>query len=264
MIDNHLRIPAFSDDGPRRIGLIVPSSNTTMETEIPSLLADLRQEHTFHASRARLHTVDAESLAAMVADSDRCARELSDARVDVLAYACLVAVMASGPGAHERIEERLTHIARDNGCDAPVVSSAGALVRTVQDLKLRRVAVVAPYVPALTEVVVAYLRGYGIEVTDWVTLGVADNCDVGRLDPGSLLGHVDQLDLSNADGIVLSACVQMPSLPAIAPVESRTGLPVITAATSTAREILTALDLPLMGSAGGAALSDDATRCVSK
>jgi maleate isomerase len=52
---------------PKRIGLVVPSSNTTMETETPAML---RQRHgmdetpaTFHSSRARLPTVDAESLA---------------------------------------------------------------------------------------------------------------------------------------------------------------------------------------------------------
>jgi maleate isomerase len=262
MNDSHLRTPRFADTAPRRIGLIVPSSNTTMETEIPALLQDLPQRHTFHASRARLHTVDAESLAAMVTDSDRCAQELSDARVDVLAYACLVAVMASGPGAHERIERRLTEVVRDNGSDAPVVSSAGALIRTAQALSLSRVAVVAPYVPALTEVVVEYLRAYGIDVTDWVTLGVADNCAVGRLDPESLAGHVEELDLSRAQGLVLSACVQMPSLPAVQPVQTRTGLPVITAATATTREILSALELPMTACAGGAALSTPQTQRV--
>ena len=32
--------------------------------------------------------------------ADRCATELADAECDVLAYACLVAVMVSGSGAH--------------------------------------------------------------------------------------------------------------------------------------------------------------------
>ncbi len=74
-----------------RIGQIVPSSNTTMETEIPAML--LRREKveperfTFHSSRMRMKEVTEEELAAMDADSDRCAIELSDARVDVLGYA---------------------------------------------------------------------------------------------------------------------------------------------------------------------------------
>ena len=52
-----------------RIGQIVPSSNTTMETEIPAMLharARIRPERfTFHASRMRMHKVTKEELAAM-------------------------------------------------------------------------------------------------------------------------------------------------------------------------------------------------------
>lgn len=255
MSTDHLGQPTFADEAPRRIGLIVPSSNTTMETEIPQLLAGLDQSHTFHSSRARLHTVDPESLAAMVTDGDRCAAELADARVDVIGYACLVAVMAQGPGAHEEVEAKLTAVVRRNECDAPVVSSAGALVRTLLDLRLSKVALVAPYVPSLTRTVIEYLAGYGIETADWLTLGVANNCDVGRLDPQSLRDHVDRLDLDGAEGIVLSACVQMPSLPAVDAVEQHTGLPVITAATATSREIVDRLGATVSPqTAGGRAL----------
>ena len=85
-----------------RIGQIVPSSNTTMETEIPAMLLARQQirgeRFTFHSSRMRMKKVVKEELAAMDAESDRCAVELSDARVDVLGYACLVAIMAMGRG----------------------------------------------------------------------------------------------------------------------------------------------------------------------
>ena len=71
-----------------RIGQIVPSSNITMETEIPAMLRAregvLPERFTFHSARMRMKHVTKEQLAAMDADSDRCALELSDARVDVL------------------------------------------------------------------------------------------------------------------------------------------------------------------------------------
>ena len=52
-----------------RIGLLVPSINTTMETEIPAMLR-AREQHfperfTFHSSRMRMKRVGAEELAAM-------------------------------------------------------------------------------------------------------------------------------------------------------------------------------------------------------
>ncbi len=94
-----------------RIGQIVPSSNTTMETEIPAMLLarqTIRPERfTFHSSRMRMKRVVKEELVAMDRDSDRCAAELSDARVDVLGYACLVAIMSMGLGYHRQSEQRL-------------------------------------------------------------------------------------------------------------------------------------------------------------
>src|ERR1700756_1137954 len=88
-----------------RIGLIVPSSNVTVETELPALL----QRHpsadfSFHSTRMRMHTVSAAQLASMNAQRERCTMEIADASPDVILYACLVAVMASGPGEHRRVE----------------------------------------------------------------------------------------------------------------------------------------------------------------
>jgi maleate isomerase len=83
-----------------RIGMIVPSSNTTMETEVPALLrrreALAPERFTFHAARMPMREVTAEELRRMDDASIECAIHLSDARCDVLAYACLVAIMARG------------------------------------------------------------------------------------------------------------------------------------------------------------------------
>ena len=228
-----------------RIGLIVPSSNTTIETEVPEMLRRLETESgerfTFHSSRAVLHNVDPESLDRMVQDSDRCANELADADVDVLVYACLVAIMARGQGAHAEAERRLAEVAEKRGYPAPVVSSAGALVRGIEALGLRRVALVTPYEPSLTASVAEYVEGCGITVTDTVALNVVDNLEVARLDPMELVGHAKAMDTSTADGVVLSCCVQMPSLPAIPLAEQELGLPVLSAATATVHGLLTAL-----------------------
>ena len=56
-----------------RIGQIVPSSNTTMETEIPAVLRAregvMDERFTFHSIRMRMEKVTKEELAAMDADS---------------------------------------------------------------------------------------------------------------------------------------------------------------------------------------------------
>ena len=245
---------------PRRIGLIVPSSNTTIETELPEMFrrqsASDGTAFTFHSSRAVLHQVDAESLAKMVEQVDRCGAELADAQVDAYVYACLVALMAQGPGSHEEAERRIEQIAadRDEGHTPAVVSSAGALVRGIAALGLRKIAIVTPYVDALTELVVEYIEASGVSVVDAMSLRVSDNLAVGRLDPAQLPDLAAQLDLSSAEGVVISACVQMPSLPAIAAVERRLDMPVLSAASASAWETLVKLGLAPSVPGGGALL----------
>ncbi len=243
-----------------RVGLIVPSSNTTMETEIPRMLrgreAELpEQTFSFHSSRMRMKHVTPEELRAMNAQMDRSAAELADARCDVVTTACLVAIMAQGGGFHRAAEDQIREVLRQEEAAAPVLSSAGALLKALEDLGARRIAIVTPYLCALTDLVAGYIESDGVVVQDSLSLEVSDNLQVGRLDPANLREHWKRVDLSGCDALVLSACVQMPSLPSIEPVEQECGLPVLSAATATTYSILRALELPTVAPGAGYLLS---------
>ncbi|TQM14482.1 maleate cis-trans isomerase family protein [Pseudonocardia kunmingensis] len=230
------------------IGMIVPSSNLTMETELPRMLHAREQTHpgdrfVFHSARARMQHVTPEQLRAMNAQAERAATELADARPDVVATACLVAIMAQGPGYHCTAEDTITAALRAEGAQAPVVSSAGALLSGIAALGARKVSIITPYLKPLTQLVVDYLEDAGVEVVDALSLEVPDNLAVARLDPADLRRHWRKLDLTGADALVLSACVQMPSLDAIQAVEDEAGIPVLSAATATTHRILTELGL---------------------
>jgi maleate isomerase len=230
-----------------RIGQIVPSSNTTMETEIPALLRALErvspERFTFHSSRMRMKQVTQEELAAMDAESERCAAELADARVDVMGYACLVAIMCMGKGYHCESEERLHAVTVREGSPTPIVTSAGALVDGLRTLGAKKIAMVSPYLKPLTKIVAEYIEAEGIEVIDVISLEIADNLEVGRRDPMALVEIYRKLKLADADALVLSSCVQMPSLAAIAPVQAECGLPVVSAAVCTTHQMLKKLGL---------------------
>ncbi|MEV7938321.1 Asp/Glu racemase [Kitasatospora sp. NPDC088264] len=242
-----------------RIGQIVPSSNVTMETEVPALLrareAVAPERFTFHSSRMRMTRVTPEQLRAMDAESDRCAAELSDARVDVLGYACLVAVMATGPGYHREAEQRLHRRTAENGAPAPVVTSAGALVTGLHTLGAKKVALVTPYLRPLARTVVDYLAHEGIEVLDYAALEIPDNLDVAAHDPARLPAIARRLAHAEADAVVLSACVQLPSLSAVEEAEQQLGKPVVSAAICTAHQLLRALGLPAVAPGAGHLLS---------
>lgn len=249
---------AIDTTRPYRIGQIVPSSNVTMETEIPMMLRAredvLPERFTFHSSRMRMKSVTKAELESMDDESDRCAAELSDARVDVLGYACLVAIMTRGAGYHRKSQQRLHQATVDNAGEAPVVTSAGALVEGLSVLGARKVALIAPYMRPLTEQVVSYIEDEGIEVTDHLALEIPDNLEVGARDPLALVDLVDHLDHSEAEAVVLSACVQMPSLAAIEVVQDKIGKPVLSAAVATTYQMLRELDLERYVPGAGALL----------
>lgn len=235
-----------------RVGLIVPSSNVTVETEMPLLLS--RHEtasFSFHSSRTRMHTVSLEELRAMNEQLERCLAELADAEVDTVLYACLVAVMAIGPGEHRKVERLARDMLAERDDKAAVRSSAGALIEGLAALKARRIALVTPYVRPLAEKVVGYLEEEGFEVSDWRCLEVADNAEVGRVPGARIMAAARSLDLEGVDALVLSACVQMPSLDLIEGAEQEFGIPVLSAATAGAYSLLSALgEVPRLPGAG--------------
>jgi len=135
------------------------------------------------------------------------------------------------------------------------VTSAGALVAGLKALKARKIAMVAPYLKPLTHLVIEYIEAEGIQVTDSISLEVADNLEVGRLDPVGLTKIYRELKLDGADVLVLSSCVQMPSLAAIPVVEKECGLPVVSAAVCTTHQMLQRLGLKTYVPNAGALLS---------
>lgn len=239
-----------------RIGQIVPSSNTTMETEIPAMLGARQQQRpsekfTFHSSRMRMKRVSPEELAAMNTEGVRCATELADARVDVMSTACLVAIMAQGAGYHRTVEQDMRRAVTDAGAASKVMTSAGALIYGLKKIGASKVSLLAPYTKPLTDKVVAYIEAEGIEVLDRICFEIPDNLEVGRRDPMQLVEDVKKLNIANADAVVLSACVQMQSLPAIETVERRLGVPVTSTAICTVRNMLDLLGLdPWVPNAG--------------
>ena len=242
-----------------RIGQIVPSSNVTMETEIPAILrareSILPERFTFHSSRMRMKKVTKAELEAMDAMSLKCAQELSDAHVDVMGYACLVAIMSMGRGYHCVSETNLHNETVANGYPTPIVTSAGALVNGLKVLGAQRVALITPYMRPLTDMVVDYIEHQGFEVVDSIALEISDNLEVAAQNPMNLLEIYKRLNLDGVDVLVVSACVQMPSLEAIDIIEKEIGIPVTSAAVCTTYEMMKKLGIEAKSTIGGNLLS---------
>ena len=231
-------------DALSRIGLIVPSSNTTMETEIPELMRRLAppgRALSFHSARVRMKHVQRDELVAMNGRARQAMTELMDAPIDAVAYACLVAIMAMGHGHHRVAADEMTEAAQAAGRYPAVITSAGALVEGLSAAGAKRIALVMPYADELARSVAEYLEAEGLQVAAYENLRVTDNTEVGRIPGEAVLDALGRLDLAGVDHVVLSACVQMPSLAILDAARERTGLPVTSAAECTAKALLKAV-----------------------
>lgn len=217
-----------------KLGLVVPSSNTTNEPEFHHHLPD---GVSLHTSRMYLEVATAEELTEMAREIDRCARLLRTAEVDVIAYGCTTGSLVEGTGYDVAIEDQLSDAA-----GVPAVATAASIQRAFNALSVTAVAVATPYEPDLTRKVVEFLEAAGYEVVDSTGLGLTRNTEIGQQTPETAYQQAQHLDTTAADGVFIS-CTNYPTFPAIDPLERDLGLPVVTSNQATLWDALSTLEI---------------------
>ncbi|WP_226646810.1 Asp/Glu racemase [Microbulbifer variabilis] len=230
-----------------RIGQIVPSSNVTMEIEVPRILCCgervLSDQLSFHSARVHMKDVTQRELGFMRSRTFNALDDLLDISPDIIVFVCLVAVMTAGPGYHREFESTIAKHINQQGKKAKTITSAGAIIQTLHQLNVASISLICPYSDDLTGIVLEYIENENINIASYKNLSVTDNEAVGRLDPKKLIDYAKEIYTKSADCLVISACVQMPSLPVIQTVEDSIGQPVISASSATAYQILRKLSL---------------------
>ncbi len=199
-----------------RIGLLVPSSNTTME---PDFYRMAPEEVSVHTARMRLDRVTPEGLIQMAEDAESAAALLSTADVDVIVYGCTTGSLVGGV---EWEESLVRSIHENTGVRA--VSTSGAVVEALRALSARRVGVATPYTDVLNRLETEFLEDHGFQVA--AIEGLVNNLEIGRVERGVIEGLVEAV-AGEADTIFVS-CTNLPALNLIDGLERRHGRPVVT------------------------------------
>lgn len=205
-----------------RIGLIVPSTNTSMEAEFWRYAP---RGVTIHSARMILRESTAEDLGRMEGDVQRCVEELRDC-ANMLVYGCTAGGFVKGLGYEREVEEDLS---RQSGL--PAVSSLHAVVQALRALEIRRLALLTPYPKALNDIEEAFFDKAGFEVTGVTGLDILLNVDIGRVPSFRVYGAA--MDLAqHADGIFIS-CSNLPTFDIIDLLSRDSGKPVVTSGQAT-------------------------------
>lgn len=218
-----------------RLGLILPSSNTTMEPEFCNMLP---RGFTVHTARMRVKSVTLEGLAEIEGEVEKEAIKLADADVDVIGYGCTGGSLFKGLGYDKIIEEKI-----EKASGKPAVATAGAVVKALKTLKVKKVSVATPYITEINDVEEKFLVGSGFEV-DLKGLQLSDNLKIGRINSKTAYELIAKLKHKEADGIFIS-CTNFPTIKFIKKLENKLRKPVISSNTATLWAMLQEINAPV-------------------
>ena len=216
-----------------RIGLLVPSINTTMETEFWRIAPQGVSVHSARISGGRHGTP--EELRSMESASKAAARDVAMVEPNVVVYGCTSGSFFEGPEWNQKICAQLTEIT-----GAPTVTTAGAMAACLLAGGHKKVAVVTPYVELTNERLKDFLRAYGIRVTNLGTFDMLDMFDHAKIQPEEIYRKDNDITNPHADAVFV-ACTQLRALEVVDMLERDLGKPVYSAIQATAWEAYAAM-----------------------
>lgn len=223
--EENVKYPAKPSMHMQRLGIIVPSSNTTVETEFSNILHG--SNITLHTARMPLKNVTAPELAAMEKQATTAAKQLEDAQVDAVVYACTSGSMLNGLGHDIAIAEKLSTTAK-----CPAIVTTTAVIDALEHLQAQRIALATPYIAEINKREVDFLKAYGFGVVKTASLNIKENLKIGQLTSTDAARLARTVDVPSAD-IVFISCTNFCTFEAISTLEEQLQKPVISSNSAT-------------------------------
>jgi maleate cis-trans isomerase len=207
----------------KRIGVMVPSTNTTCEADFQMVAP---RGYTVHGQRLWL-TNDAlgeEGMLRMNGEIESGARYLATAHVDAISYGCTTGSFFKGPGWDREMIELIERTAK-----VPAVATSPSVVEALRSFGARRISVATPYPEWNNQKLRAYLAAQGFEVLNLEaepTAAKAGNQGINDQDPAVIVEFAARACRPEADALLCS-CTAWRSVEAVEEIEKRIGKPVV-------------------------------------
>ncbi|MFQ6089423.1 MAG: maleate cis-trans isomerase [Candidatus Methanofastidiosia archaeon] len=208
----------------KRIGLIVPSSNTVMEEE---LWRNMPLNFTICTTRLKLEDVTEKALLKMTEGISRCSQLLKDCEVDIIVFGCTSGSFVGGKDHSKVIQKKIEEV---SGTKA--ITTSQAVLECLRFKKIRRLSVITPYVEEVNLKEREFLKSHGFEVLNIHGFGIIENTEIGRLSPGFVAKEALKYSNPEADGIFLS-CTNLKTFEILEILESKVKKPVVSSNSAT-------------------------------
>jgi maleate cis-trans isomerase len=213
----------------KRIGLMVPSTNTTCEADFQMAVP---RGITVHGQRLWITNEGTgdDVFDRMNAEIGAGARDLATAKVDVIVYGCTTGSFFKGPGWDR---EMCSIIQSEAG--VPAVATSPSVVEALRAFGARRISVATPYPDWNNQKLRAYLEAHGFQVLNVEgkpRAAASGNQGINDQDPESVVDFASRACRPEADALLCS-CTAWRSVGAVAAIEERIGKPVVSSNQST-------------------------------
>ena len=202
----------------RRLGLLLPSSNTTQEPEFTQVLPP---DISLHCARLTLNNVDGDSTVRMVEELEHESRKLADADVGVILLAATAPTSRKGLGYDREVQRRI-----EAATGKPATTASTAMLEAFRALGVKRIVLAAPWSEDVNRGVAAFIEANGVEVLHQSARGVVRNNEIGVLDPQTAYESARAVDRPDADAVFL-ACGNWWAMSVVDRLERELGKPVL-------------------------------------
>jgi maleate isomerase len=202
----------------RHFGMLIPSTNTTVEIEYSRLLPETLQLHVARLGKdgnTPFHP-------SLKADIDYQSKMLGNAKVEAI---CLTQTSASlfEDGYDADVKRRM-----DKGAGAPALTSAEAVGAAVRALGASRIAIATPYSEEVIGLAKRYFETrFGLETVATESFGATDSYAIGGLSADHATDAFARIDRPEIEALVVPGG-NFPTMKHVAGWERQFGKPVIT------------------------------------
>lgn len=201
----------------RHFGMLIPSTNTTVEIEYNRLLPETLQLHVARLGKGG----DTPFSPSLEDDIDYQSKMLGNAKVEVVGLTQTSASLFR-EGYDAEIIARMA-----KGAGVPAVTSAEAVGAAARALGARRIALVSPYSEQVIGLARRYYETrYGLEVLATAPFGATDAYAIGGLDASHATDAFARIDRPEIEALVVPGG-NFPTMKHVAGWEAQFGKPVI-------------------------------------
>ncbi len=226
----------------RRLGVLIPPGNVTVEQEFPLYLPAGYCAHFNRLYRASV-AVDKDGLLSMIRSAEQASLGLAQSGCEIILYACTSGSFVSGPGREDEIGDLIRE-----WTGLPACTTSTAVIAGLRALGAKRVFMVTPYSDDIHGRELEFLAYRGIEVVGHDTFRCADTVQIRDISSE----RVSELVLRHRDtamrcDAVFISCTNLLTLDQIEPLEQALGVPVVSSNSCTLWAALRHLQAPLAG-----------------